>query len=241
MTRTVLLLVLVGLVASAGCDVTETGNPPLRAQMALTAHASEPAATAMVASAWASFGDLRLVQGEVCDAPGETEIDIPSPGAVDLVTVRPPMEFGAERADYCRVRVPLARARAGIPPDAPAELADHSLVIRGTTPGGTPYLIVSSIEREADVRSRGAPFPLDRARRALVLSFDETQWFAGIDPDSGMPGGDGTIRITEAENRALLDAFEANVESALELYRDTDEDGTLDPEDLAELLAQGGA
>lgn len=231
----------------ASCTVTETGNPPFAAQMALTTDTSDPDTVALgsgvapvvVQEAWVSIGDVRFVRASECDAPGETEIDIPGPIVAELAGEPSVIEFELGGADYCRVRVPLSRTRAPLPTGAPAEMLDHSLLVRGERADGTPFLLLSRIEREADVRSRGEPFDLGEARRAVVLAFDVARWLTGVDLDGAEVGADGVIRIDERTNDAQLDAFEANVDAALRLFRDTDEDGALDAEERSELLAEG--
>lgn len=238
---------LVPPVLFASCAVTETGNPPFAAQMALTADSSDPTVATVgngsgalvVHETWVALGDIRFVRAEVCDEPGETEVDLPGPIVAELVAEPEVLFFEPGGGDYCRVRVPLERAEAPLPPGAPAELVDHSIVIRGERADRTPFLLASRINREADVRSRTGPFELDEASRAVVLAFDVALWFEGIDLSTAEVGGEGSIVVDETSNDDVLDAFEANAEHALRLFRDADEDGALDDDERSELLAEG--
>lgn len=242
------LLSLATAALAASCTVTETGNPPLRAQMALTAETSDPSVVSIgggaspsaliVHSAWIGVGDIRFVRAEICDVPGETEIDVPGPIVADVTGAPYVVELELDADDYCRVRVPLDRVEA-VPTGAPAELLDHSIVITGERADGTPFRIASRIEREADIRARTAPFALDEAQRAVVLAFDFALWLGGIDLAAAVVSPDGTIVVDEDDNRDVLDAFEANADRALRLFRDIDEDGALDVDERAELLASG--
>jgi len=235
------------LMLIAACSVTETGNPPFAAQMALTAETTAPeryslgpgGTDVIVDQVWVGVGDLRFVRAAVCDAPGATEIDVPAPGNLELVSEPTLVPFDIAGDDYCRVRVPLERAQAPLPAGAPAELEDHSIVVTGSRADGTPFLIATRINREADVRSRGAPFPLSEARRSVLLAFDVATWLGGVDLASADVSADGRVIVDDANNDALLDLFEDNVGVALRLFRDGDGDGQLDPEDRAELLAEG--
>jgi len=239
-TWTVLLLM-------TGCTITETGNPEFAGQMALLTDTSNPAdisigpggTIAIVDQAWMGFGDLRLVSDPGCDEIDEINTDIPVPSPVDLAAGPAIVPFDGTTDEFCRVRVPMRRATVPLPMGAPPELADASIALAGSRPDGTPFLVVSRREREADVRSRTTPFALDDGLSALVMAFDVATWLEGVDL-SGAEVVGGRILINDSSNRPLLDVFENNVETALRLYRDLDEDGVLDPEDRMDLLADGG-
>jgi hypothetical protein len=243
---TLRLVVMVALaVIATACTVTETGNPPFAGQMALTADTSDPdvvglgggTGAAIVEEAWVGIGDIRFVRAVVCDAPGETEVDVPGPVIAELVAEPAVVSVELAGDDYCRVRVPLDRVGA-LPSGAPPDLVDRSVVLLGRRSDGTPFRIASRIERESDVRSRGAPFELSEGLRAVVLAFDLALWLEDVDLGTATVDADGTIRVDDDTNRDLLDAFEASAERALRLFRDTDQDGVLDPEDRTELLAE---
>jgi hypothetical protein len=142
--------------------------------------------------------------------------------------------------DYCRLRVPLDRANDPLPAGAPADLENHSIVVLGARSDGTPFHLAADVRREVDVRSRDEPFSVRSDANALLLTFDVSVWFAGVDLDAAEVAG-GEIAIDDSENGELLDAFEENVERAIALYRDANRNGDLDPdEDDAVPLAEGG-
>lgn len=216
-----------------GRGITETGNPEM--SLALTARSTAPEAVSVgiadgapivIDGAWAFVEDVKLVQGDRCDVPGEIETDAPSPGVVDLAAVAAHVvEFRAPAEDYCRVRVRTDRADE-IPADAPAELEGNALVVTGTRGDGAPFVVVSRDGFDADVRSRSEPFTLDEVRDSLVLALDAAAWFEGWSIDSATPGDDGVVRIDEGD--PLLGAFEGALEASLELFDDEDDDDALD-------------
>ena len=66
------------------------------------------------------------------------------------------------------------------------------------------------------------------------------RWLDGLDIAGGEHESDGSVRIDEDHNGPLLDAFEANVECSLELYRDADGDGSKSKgDDLLATLREG--
>jgi hypothetical protein len=218
------------LLLLVGC-VTETGNPELDVHMAVSGTSSDervaidhvPSVT--IDAAYTVIDDVRLVQGDACDAPGEVEFDAEGPFAIDLLAADPfVVDIPAATGDYCRLRVRLDRAD-GAPDGLPAGMDDHAVYIEGRRVDHTPFVIRSRERFEVDLRSRGAPFPLDTGTDRLVLAFDLGVWLADIDLDSGTPGGDGVLRIDEDYEEGLLEAFEARVEAVMSLHDDRDGDG----------------
>jgi hypothetical protein len=242
-------LAAVALVAvlATGCFGTETGNPPARAQLALLATSSDPDRVALGASApgrtvvtaaWVSVDAVRLSRAEVCDIPGEREVDVSGARVVDLTggagSVVP---FDADATYYCRLRVPLRRAREPLAEGAPPGLADAAVLVSGARRDGVPFTFVSRQERTLDLRSRDAPFALGDGTpgapgAALALAFDVAAWLEGVDLDALEPEG-GAVVIDDRSHRAALDRFEQNVTAALRLYRDRDGDGRLDDRELS--------
>jgi hypothetical protein len=110
-----------------------------------------------------------------------------------------------------------------LPQGAPSELADHGIVVRGRLDDGTRFLIAHPEQDELELASSDDVFEADQD---LLLSFDVARWLDGIAIAGATRESDGSVRIDEDHNRALLDAFEANVECSLELYRDADGDGS---------------
>lgn len=243
-----LAMLLACWVLSGGCAATETGNPVAAQRMALTARSSADAVALGMPSAgelsireaWVVLGDIRFVQSTACDRSAEQQVDISGPIVVDLVGQPEVLEFEVEQARYCRVRVPLERADDEVADGAPGALADHAILIRGTTAAGTAFVIRSRRTREADIRSRAEPFSLAEGDASLILAFDVGRWFDGVQLDGAEVQDDGVIWIDDEYERDRLERFEENVESAMELFRDHDDDEQLDEAEAAVPLATGG-
>lgn len=216
----------------AAC-VTETGNPELDVQLrasatSSTARVAVSAPALTVDAAWVVIDDVRLVEGELCDAAGEVEHTAVGPFETDLLAASPAaITIPAQATDYCRLRVRLDKAD-GVDA-APAGLDDHSVYLAGSRADGARFEIRSRSGFEVDLRSRGEPFPLAEGADQLLLAFDLGAWLAPVDLEGATPE-DGVIRVDEDHERDLLDAFEAGVEAAMELYSDGG-DGRLDDDD----------
>jgi hypothetical protein len=185
------------LLLLAGCNVTETGNPAVPTRMGLTAFGSDPAVAAVrdatgggvvVDEAWVVFGDMRFVPFERCAE--ETRIDLAGPLPVDVAAAEVFVAtFDLPETTFCRVRIRLERGQDPIAV-GPPELSDHSVVVRGRTVAGTEFLLTSQETPELELREDAdGPFPVDEARSEVLLAFDVSVWFAGVDLDSGTPSG----------------------------------------------------
>jgi hypothetical protein len=229
------------------CTATETGNPVAEQHMSLTARSSEDDITlrmradeprTYVKQAWIVVGDVRFVQEKACETPPK-EADIPGPVTIELVWKPKALDFAVEDTDYCRVVFPLRRAKAPLG-DAPPELEDHSIFIKGERADMTPFQIRSRITSEADIRApKNKPFRVKDAESALIIGFDLGMWLKDIDLDALEPNADGTILIDEDHEQESLAAFEKRVNEAMELFRDHDDDGALDASEEKAPIASG--
>jgi len=241
----IVLAGMVALPALSGCNATETGNPVTQQTLALTARSSSDevatgdgsAAPLRVRSAWILLGDMRFVKSSDCDRGAGTRLDIEGPIAIELVGGRDPLELELEAASYCRVRVRLEKAKnvAG----APAELDDHSIVLRGTRADHTEFVVSSRRNYDLELRARADGFDLPNARGAMILGFDLATWLGGVELESAPASSNGTIEIDENGDPTRLDAFEEDVKQAMELFRDRDRDSQLDDDELDDPLAGG--
>lgn len=238
-------LVIALAIGLAGCLGTETGNPPATAQLGVDTHSSNPAAVSVreerggivVDEAWLALERLALVPAESCETmdvfPGAkleaADHANPEPAFVDLE---------AESDSFCALRVRFV-ASAIVPAGAPSELSDHAIVIRGRRADGTPFEIWSRASIDVAVRSIEGSFalPEDESMRGLFLGFDVATWLSDIGLGETSPDLDGMIKVSSEHNADVLDAFESNLASGLELFRDADLDGRPDP---GSLLGRGG-
>ncbi len=237
-------LALAGL-AAAGCTGTETGNP-FQVELRADAHSSDPAAIAVgeggavvVSQAWLALDPIAWFPD--FDCIGSAASDMPDFGTADHAAAGAVLEeFELVEGHYCRARLPFVPASAPLPGGAPAELEGASVFIAGeVVASGTPFRLVSRLERTIDVRAVGGQsFALQADQPALFLGFDVATWFAGVDLAGAELDGDGVAVIDDASNPDLLSAFEGDLAAGIELYRDLDRDGSVDsPDD--ELLASG--
>lgn len=243
-----LLAVAAGLVlaalAAAGCAGTETGNP-FQVELRADAHSSDPEAIAVgaggavvVSQAWLALDPIFLFP--TFDCIGTITDESADFGTADHAASGAVLEeFAIDEGEYCRALLPFVRAAAPLPAGAPAELEGSSVVITGqVVASGTPFRLISRLERTIDVRTVGQGFALAADRPGLFLGFDVATWFAGVDLATAELDGEGVAVIDDASNPELLSAFEAELAAGIELYRDLDQDGSVDaPDD--ELLARG--
>jgi hypothetical protein len=250
--RLALLLVL----ASAGCEGTEVGNPNVEpVQLSLTAHSSSdgvtfaadadddedagsdgPAGTAgvTVERMWVSLGAVRFVLDDACGRDPDTRTTVPGPIVADLASEPTALSAKLPDADYCSVRVSLERAAAG--DDVPAELVGYSAVISGVRADGVPFLIRTRSKPDFVLRTRGEPFRLASDASPVFLAFDAGAWLAGVDLAASAPDADGRV-LVETPGEPLLRTFETNVRSSLSLFKDADKNGALDRDEVATPLA----
>lgn len=220
----------------SACFGTETGNPPLTAELTVDAHSSDPArvaidvdaSEAVVEEAWVVVGDVAFVGDDGCDAPAEVMPQLVGLGARDHAGPEPARtSFETTARDFCSVAVELELAET-LPAGAPPELDGASVVLRGRRGDGTPFTLVSAAPTTIDVRSLGDRFRIDETRDGLFLGFDVAAWLDGVDLSTGTPAMDGRVHVNATEHPELLAAFEANLSRGVELYRDDDLDGVPD-------------
>lgn len=227
-----------------GCAGTETGNPSVVAQIALTAHSSDHGRVAIRAAeggltlqrAWLSLGALSLLEGSDCSA--ETRrFTAAALGAADHAEPRAALlALDAEDGEYCGLAVPFAPSME-VPPGAPAELGELSVLLEGNLPDGAAFSLASAASREVLVRVAAPGFALDSQRSALLLGFDVATWLRDPSLVDASRELDGSVRIDAMRNVTLLRGFEAALAPGIELYRDRDADAVLDPQ--PEFLGRG--
>lgn len=231
-------------IGCAGCAGTETGNP-FQVELRADAHSSDPAAVAVgqggaveVDEAWLALDPI--VWFPSFDCVGTVASDAADFGTADHAAAGAVLEaFELPEGEYCRALLPFVPAGGPLPAGAPPELAGSSIVITGEVVAtGTRFRLVSRLERTVDIRMVGDGFELDADRPGLFLGFDVATWFAAVDLAGAELDGDGVAVIDDSSNPELLTAFEGDLAAGVELYRDLDQDGSVDPPD-DELLARG--
>lgn len=229
--------------AGAGCaGGSETGNPAVPMPIGLSVRSSDETRvnvhtasdTVVIDQAWVAFGPFDFVRGERCAMLDEIGQTAPTLLVADLAAPGVEIEVRVEPRDYCGLVIPLERHTRMVPAGAPAELEDHSIVVRGTRMDGTPFELAWPEQEELDMGGIDGLLPVREGDR-LLFAFDVAVWMEGLDLDGATVSDDGVIRIDEANNSALLLVFEENVECSLELFLDVDGDGAVGADD--ELLA----
>ncbi|MCA9612633.1 MAG: hypothetical protein H6721_04350 [Sandaracinus sp.] len=230
-----------GLVLTfASCVGTETGNPAVPTTLTLALHSTNPSVVSVrgdqglvVEDAWIHIAEISFTSAAVCRAEDDDrEVELPGPFFVELGDVAANLrDLLLRRSAYCGIEVDLERSPRQVPDVAPVELSRNTLVVRGRTAAGTPFVVVTQEEFELEIQSNDRPFSVDELSSRLVLSFDVARWFDGLDLDALTPGEGGRVHVTLFENEPTLRAFEANVEAAMELARDSNANGLLDDDD----------
>lgn len=209
---------------------SETGNPA-REHIALALHSSDENAVALASGsadaridqAWVAFGRFQFFTEGTCAGLGEADVSARPFFAADLAEPGAKVSVELAPGEYCGVVVPIGRQPRTLPDGAPSELADHGVVVRGRLADGTRFVIAHPEQDELELAATHGTFAADPD---LLLSFDVARWLDGLDIAGASHESDGSVRIDEDHNGPLLDAFEANVECSLELYRDADGDGS---------------
>lgn len=237
MTRWFSLLVsCAGLLGCAGGS--ETGNPAVPAEIGLGLRSSDPTAVAIssaadstvIDEAWVSLGEIVFLP------PGECELLDSYPHreatliAADLAAPELSIEVEVRPRAYCGMVVTLENDTTDLSGDAPAELADHSIVLRGHRDDGVAFTLAFPEQDELELLATEASFEV-RQGRGLLLAFDVATWMAGVDLYAAELEPDGSIRIDEQSNRPLLLVFEANIDCSLELFEDQNGSGALESGD----------
>jgi hypothetical protein len=221
-----------------GCAGTETGNPSFDGTMGYDAYSSVPtqvalraagsdAAPIQVDSAWLVLGNVSFLADGECDGRGELG-HANALGAGDHVgSQAATTPFELQAAKLCGVRLPIAEV-AKLPDSAPAELAEHSIVITGTL-DGVQFRIASAVQDDLLLRADANDFALDDAHSGVLIGFDVAAWLADVDWSAASMDESDTLVIDVDHNASLLTAFEARIAAGVALFRDRDRDGLLDP------------
>lgn len=238
--RPFLAVALLALACFGCAGGTETGNPALSTEIALQVHSTDPGAVAVnqgeggsvVQQAWVSFGVFDFRRAGECGQMNEFENQAgPTLVVADLAepSTRIGLELGTDT--YCGLIVPLEKMTTELPEGAPPELADHSIVVKGERADGVAFTLAYPEQDELELAGVGGDFDLEADGEGLLLLFDVSVWMDGVDLQNAVFAPGNEIRIDAQNNPGLLEAFELNVECALELYRDGDGDGELDADD----------
>jgi len=227
-----------------GCSSgTETGNPSFTAELSYTAYSSAPAivgvhtaaSRARVESAWLDLDRVALSTAGSCALAAPTQIKVPALGVGDHASgVHHFTRFEVDPSAFCALDLPFVQA-PGTPVESgePPSLEQHSIMIAGALPDGTPFTVLSAATPTLHLVAEQGSFEMGMNNAQMLITFDLAAWL-DLDFDSATRSA-GEIVISADQNPLLLAQFESNLASGVALYRDRDGDGTLDvsPERLA--------
>ena len=239
---------LAAIVAWSACaGGSETGNPAVPTEIALSVRSTDPdlvalnrgtgvdagAGNVVLREAWIAFGEAAFLDDADCARFGELEVQGETLVIADLAHAGALLSIDARAEGHCGLVVPLPSRNAIVPTGAPSELSTHSIVLKGERADGTAFLLTHPEHDELELAAIGGM--LEPLEHRLLLAFDVAIWMRDVELDAAVIGDDGIIHIDAQTNRALLDRFEENLECSLELYADADEDGAVSSGD--DLLA----
>ena len=238
--RRIRLTVPVALLLGSCAGGDEIGNPVAPVELKLGAFSSDPMVVAIaepaavgsvIDQAWVSFGRFTFLSGSDCALLNDYSIEQPTLVVADLARPGTHIEAEVPVGSTCGIVVPLQAETDPLPGDAPAELATHSVVLRGERADGTPFLLTHPEQDELELLPEGGKLEVREGDPPLLLAFDVATWMATVDLDAGEVGEDGVVHIDAEQNPPLLDAFEEAAECSLMLVSDLDADGEVDPDD----------
>lgn len=238
-------LLLLLLCAPSGCVGTDVGNPQdgsTSVQVDYVAFdESHPQALSLgsdveLEEAWFSFSTVALYRGADC-ARAETE-DGGGYRVVNLLDVenrRGPL-LRLKKQDYCRVDAVLAPApRQALPASAPREMIDHSILLRGTWKGRTPFVLRLESEHVFELLSTTDAFGLEPRRNSLFIALAVNGWLRQI-PFDEQPEGE-LLEIDVERHPEWVDAFEYDLKRSARLFRDGNHDARLSAQESWDVLA----
>lgn len=246
------------LLAATGCEGTEVGNPVEQLELALTARSSaenvtlegpaeaadsgadagSSAGTAVLAvdTMWVSLGGVRFSLDDDCSSDRDTRATVAGPVVAELTEAPTVLSAELPDADYCGLRVSLERA-TDEDPLTPDELVGYSVMLEGRRGDGVRFRIRSRDKTDLVLRSKGEPFRLEGNESPMFLAFDAAAWLEGVDVDSATVNDEGAIAIVPSQNAELLRVFQTNLRRSLSLFKDADENGELDGDEMDDPLA----
>jgi hypothetical protein len=231
------------------CTGTETGNPSFQGSLGYDAYTSVPNVVALpsalsagesgvtyVETTWLVLGDVGFVSERDCMADAASA-RAPGLGAGDHAGGQAaPTAFELPTGSYCGATLPMLPS-ATPPPQGPASLAGHSMLIRGTLGDGRSFELRSALNAQVFMRASGTGFELDAQRAGVLIGFDVATWLDTLDLDHADADETGLVLVDATHNAERLGSFERQVPAGITLFSDTDRDGLLDAD--PQVLAHG--
>jgi uncharacterized protein YceK len=175
---------------------------------------------------------------------GPFVVDLQNPGAISGLE-----EVSIPTGRYCRIDLVLKKLEgtlpAGIDPSDP--IVNRSILVEGRRQDGIPFQMTTEIDEEFELTNEVTGFSIESSSNSQVffLGFDLDQWFNGVDlmdtfiEVSSGGGGEPIILINDTKNQNVQELIEENIKHSSDLFEDSDDNGSLDPEEEDNPLAIG--
>jgi hypothetical protein len=220
------LILLPFILLSCG---TETGNPVISLQFLLDESQAQAKTTITLAQISAKQIELR----NAIDCNGKAEIELQGPFLLDLLAPEPPQSLQnitLKGGAYCRFEFEWNASQESTTGASP-ELTGKAIVVGGTLPDQTPFIIRSERNGKVRLENGAGSFPIDQATNALFVAFRADALLANLDFTTVTPDANGVLRIESGLNENLLEQFEDNLEQALRLFDDDNGDNELEADE----------
>ncbi len=224
----------------AGCVVTDVGNPQDNVEDEPTTvefeayESSIPNALVLdsgieVTNAWIVIDEA---EAETCEVNGEqVEVDYEGPIAVDLISGES-FPRGLELSgamSFCELQIKIDSPEGVLPPEAPDDLVDHSVLVRAKRADGVTVEIQQDFELELRLRGEVEI----QSMRRLIVGFAANEWFSSDLVNA--EAENGILRIDENNNTELGDEFQELFRRSSGLFEDEDRDGEFDDDEEDEI------
>lgn len=240
-SRYLFLSLLLATATLTGCVGTDIGNPEQDSEVTLDYEGYEsedPGALVLdsgitLEAAWIVVEAVQLSEVDGGCTPPDNP-DVQGPLVVELLTRREHPNtpvFTRLATDYCGLELRLTTATADIlPADAPPELVGQSVLLSGLRADNLPFTLLADFNDSLSLSPNGDSFSLLPERDHLILAFDLRGWI-----DASLL--DGLLNllgpITDATAPDLIAGLRASLTGSIHLYRDSNDNGILDPQELA--------
>lgn len=260
MRRALVILTLL-LALASGCGSatggTETGNTTAVSLRVVGYQSSQLAAFDLPAltvgalevdTVFVVLDRLRFRPFSACqddaEDEGAEEIQIDGPFVVDLLN--PDADSGPEGIPvptglYCRIELVFKKLEgtlpAGIDPSDP--IVNRSILVEGRRPDGVPFQMTTEVDEEFELENETAGFLISSSPvpQVFFIGFDLDRWFDGVDlmdtfiEVSNGGGGEPIVLINDTKNQNVQELIEENIKRSADLFEDSDDNDSLDPEE----------
>lgn len=176
---------------------------------------------------------------------GAADVRFDGPFVVDLLNPGPLNgleDIIVPNGLYCRIELVLKKFEDEGGSSDP--MNGKSVLIEGARNDGVPFQMVTEVDEEFELENETTGFSIeasDNFLQVFFIAFDLDQWFAGVDlnaPGVEVSGGPA-ILISDASNETIQETIEENLKFSSDLFKDSDHNETLDPEEQEDSLAHG--